>query len=431
MKILVVTQYWHPENGVPQRRWLWLANLLRESGHAIRVVAPPAHYLRKVSWGDWLGRLKLSIQSSPEIGTVGERIYRCLYVPASSSLTSRAANQAIVALASFGKIVNPTGEIRKWQPDLVVATVPALPTALVGRLVASVLRVPYILDVRDAWPELLDYSAAWNAGVGPASMREKMLSKGPLQLVSLLTRFVLDGAIKNADGVMVTADRLRTHVIEKYGLDGDDVATIRNVFPVDAILTKERKVKHPGDCLNVLYAGTLGRAQGLQNAVEAAELARNMGLAINLKFVGAGAASTALRELAENSEALISVEPRHPANEMEEFYQWADTALVHLTDWEPLQMAVPSKTFELISSGVHVTAVAEGETRDIVEGLKAGIAVSPGDPLALAEAWQSLIKNPTQLKASGAGRDWVICERTKVAPSKLLSLVERVGKSGQ
>lgn len=40
MGLLVLSQFWYPENGVPQRRWTWLSNIFSEIGGDISVVAP-------------------------------------------------------------------------------------------------------------------------------------------------------------------------------------------------------------------------------------------------------------------------------------------------------------------------------------------------------------------------------------------------------
>src|SRR5699024_12400065 len=44
--------------------------------------------------------------------------------------------------------------------DVVVATVPALPNLVAGRIIASVKGVPYVVEMRDAWPDLIFESAS-------------------------------------------------------------------------------------------------------------------------------------------------------------------------------------------------------------------------------------------------------------------------------
>lgn len=51
--------------------------------------------------------------------------------------------------------ISHRGKIREYAPDLVIGTVPALPTSVVTMLTARIIGAPYIIDLRDAWPELL------------------------------------------------------------------------------------------------------------------------------------------------------------------------------------------------------------------------------------------------------------------------------------
>lgn len=142
----------------------------------------------------------------------------------------------------------------------------------------------------------------------------------------------------------------------------------------------------------MLYAGTLGRAQDLQNAVKALRLCVQQGVNVQLRFVGSGAAKPELQRISKNLGSAVSFEPRHPADSLEEYYQWADTALVHLADWEPLKRTVPSKVYELMEAGIHISAVNQGEAATIITTFNAGSVVRPNDPKALAELWTQLVR---------------------------------------
>jgi len=120
------------------------------------------------------------------------------------------------------------------------------------------------------------------------------------------------------------------------------VTVLRNVFPVKSEITGDAGLSlETSFCeesgrigtLRVLYAGTLGRAQGLDNAIVAAEKALAYGVNIELCLIGAGAARAELEALAKRSRADVSILDRKPADELGALYNWADTLLVHLSDW--------------------------------------------------------------------------------------------------
>ncbi|QGU08468.1 putative glycosyl transferase [Corynebacterium occultum] len=429
MKILVLSQYWHPENGVPQRRWTWLSKILSDAGHEVTVIAPPPHYLRNLSLREWWKERKFSSHREPGRGQSGELIIRSGFVPSGSSLTQKAINQSTVALGSLWVVLKRPGVLKGYRPDLIIGTVPALPTALTTWLSAWILCSPYVIDLRDNWPELLDQAREWNKGTGQRSLREKLLSRGPLQAASTATRFTMHRVLAGAAGIVVTSGHLRRDLLEGQPANSErEVITVRNVFPPETDYVASGKDEGSADSLNVLYAGTLGRAQNLANALEAAYLAEQQGLHVHLRFVGAGATKKALVERAKELGVEASFESRRPADALEGHYEWADTALVHLTDWEPLGSAVPSKTYELMAAGLHISGVINGETAELIREHQAGDIVEAEDPQALADLWVTLAKDRSRLRITGTGQAWVAEQREHVVPPRLLGLVERTAR---
>src|SRR5699024_3570563 len=117
-------------------------------------------------------------------------------------------------------------------------------------------------------------------------------------------------------------------------------------------------------------------------------------------------------------------------DKLEEHYLWSDTALVHLTNWESLRMAIPSKTFELMENRVHITAVVGGEAAQIVRDSRSGHVVPPNDPEALCDHWARLIENPSLLSVSDCGSRWVKRERDIKTPEKLVEFLNSVSNKG-
>lgn len=418
---------------MPQRRWQWLTHELVLAGHEVAVITPPPLADRKIGWWQWASQPGEHSRRSIETGPSGEAIFRCGFVPVGSALTAKVANQVAVAVGMVRVALceHHRGGIR---PDLVIGTVPALPTALVTAAVASMVRVLYILDLRDAWPDLLEYSSSWNQGMGSKSLREQILSKGPLQAVSRLTTTAINGSLRGASALIVTSQRLSDSLKDRSVLQRDDapqrLATMRNVFPVGTSPTTDSRVEGSGDSLNVLYAGTIGRAQDLINAVDAAVIASERGVDVSFRFVGTGAARSQLEEQAQDRGINATFEARRHPTDLADYYQRADTALVHLADWEPLTRTVPSKTFELMSVGIHITGVVSGETADLIEGNRAGHVVDPGSPEQLAELWARLTADRQQLAVGSEAREWVEAERDRAVEHEFLPLIQEFDLNG-
>lgn len=395
------------------------------------VVAPPAHYDRKMSFSRWVKARGFLPKKETERGPSGERIVRSGFFPGGSSLTIRAFNQAAVALGSLQVLLDTRGSLRGYRPDLIFGTVPALPTSAVTWLASKRFKAPYVIDLRDAWPDLLEESDSWNQGTGKKSVRQKVLSFGLFQTVSWLTQRVLYRTMREADAIIATSSELAEDLSHRAVLKRNGatppVFTIRNVFPAATKIKTSRNLEPSGE-LRVLYAGTLGRAQDLQNAVKALRLCVQQGVNVQLRFVGSGAAKPELQRISKNLGSAVSFEPRHPADSLEEYYQWADTALVHLADWEPLKRTVPSKVYELMEAGIHISAVNQGEAATIITTFNAGSVVRPNDPKALAELWTQLVRDPKGLEVSDSGASWVKQQRTDEVPLTLSQVISIVAK---
>ena len=436
MKILVISQYWYPENGVPQRRWSWLAGMLVEQGHEVTVIAPPPHYNREVSFKEWWENRKFVSAVEQNVGPAGERIVRSGFFPAGKSLSARALSQAVVALGGLWVVVKRPGILKGYSPDVVIGTVPALPTAVVTQMTARLFGVPFVIDLRDAWPDLLWESHKWNAELGATSMRQRVLSKGPWQVVRIVTQTALNSSLRNASAILTTSSDFADSLRRRPRLVADgrvpEIYTVRNLFPTRTSFHKQqvdkREVGNSNSRINVLYAGTLGRAQDLSNALYAADWARDEGVEVSLRFVGAGAARSSLRDLARKLKLDVEFLPRAEADELDVHYKWADTALVHLAPWKPLEMTVPSKLYELMSVGMHISGVLAGEASQLLEKLHAGDVVAPGDPAALGALWKELAENHRKFTVGEDGRSWIKGEARDTVPIVMQKVLDGILK---
>ncbi|GAV96131.1 glycosyltransferase [Corynebacterium glutamicum] len=428
MKILVLSQHWHPENGVHQRRWTWLSELLMEAGNEVTVICPPPHDQRKIGWRAWLRSIHAQ-RKSVEVGPAGERIIRCLYLPAGRSLLLRALNQGVVAAGMFFAPIQNFKYFCGFKPDLVIGTVPAIPTALMTPVIAKFLKSPYVIDLRDAWPDLLASRDKWNDGTGLKSGRASQIGAIPMRVLSVVLTSMMHCSYRHARGMIVTSQDLAEDLQNKAAQRGRNliITTIRNVFPPQTAYSAYPRPEGESGVLNVLYAGTLGRAQKLGNALDAVKLAREQGVQINLRFVGAGVSRDELLRKITEEKITAEIYGRVPAEELRDHYNWADTALVHLTNWEPLKRAIPSKTYELMTSGIHITGVVDGEAADLIAKLDAGHVVAPEDPAALASLWVELSQHRDQLAVSRAGKEWVEHQRNQKVPRALFSFLSKIG----
>ncbi|WP_353951833.1 glycosyltransferase family 4 protein [Knoellia sp. S7-12] len=394
MKILLLSHYYAPEPGAAQHRWSVFVRHLVAAGDSLHVVAPAPHYP--------LGQL-LAGQESMAAGAIhkgvhGETVHRVAFRPYDASVRSRMADEAVAARDAVRTVKRGLGD--DWVPDVVVATVPSLPMAWAGGWVARSLRVPLVLDLRDAWPDLLVVAHEWdNHGPSRGRGRARSAVRGALSGVgSALTR-----EQRRADAVVTTTDSF-AEVLRSRGMGS--VHVVRNAAHAVPGYPRHQLRRDKSAALHVLYAGTMGRSHGLGTAVRAAALAHERGADVVLRLVGHGAEHRHLMELAAGLRAPVEFVDAVPRSSMGEHYAWSDTVLVSLRPWQALELAVPSKLYEAMKLGVHVSAVVAGEARRIVEETAAGSLSAPGDVEQLATSWERLHADRSLLEVADAAREW-------------------------
>ncbi len=211
-------------------------------------------------------------------------------------------------------------------------------------------------------------------------------------------------ALQRRAALVVTTTESFAAVLRERGIDRVEV--IRNGTDLGRYAVLPETV-HDHDALRVLYMGTVGRSQGLETVIRATALVRSAGLAIETRIVGYGADVRNLSALNAALDYPVELLSRVDADEVFGHYAWADTVLVSLRDWEPFEWTVPSKLYELLATGKHITALVAGEAAHIVRLTGAGDVVAPGDARALAELWTSLAAARHRLSGRDGGRAWV------------------------
>lgn len=380
LHIVLVTHHYAPETCPPAARWRELSARFVAAGHRVTVLAPPAHYPS--------GRTGAGGRVRPwarETGPAGEIVHRVRYREHGPDLASRLLDQIRAAVDT---VVLGRRRLRGAdRPDVVVATAPGLPSLLAGLALAGPRR-PAVVEMRDAWPDLIEASGMW----GPARGARRLLVRAAAALVTWSQRRA---------ALVVTTTKAFAEVLRGRGVAR--VAVVRNgVTPLDPPGGPPQRA-----ALHVLYLGTTGRSQGLSTAVRAAAILRDRGVPVRLRLVGSGFDDARLCAEVAALRAPVELLGRVPRAEVASHYDWADTVLVALRDWPPFAWTVPSKLYEVMAVGRHVTAAVTGEAADVVRAAGAGDVVPPEDADALAGLWADLAADRARLDVGAGGQRWV------------------------
>ena len=142
MRILLLSQYFPPEVGATQARLESFASGLSERGHDVEGICEvPNHPQGSVRPGY---RRRAWVRREAD----GYRVLH-VWVAANPVKTTR------TRLASYGTYTAAAtlAGVLARRPDVVVASSPPLSVAVAAAAVAARHRVPWLMDVRDLWPE--------------------------------------------------------------------------------------------------------------------------------------------------------------------------------------------------------------------------------------------------------------------------------------
>ncbi|WP_418275987.1 glycosyltransferase family 4 protein [Isoptericola jiangsuensis] len=399
--LLLVTHHYAPEHGAPQRRWDALTPRLLDAGVEVSVLAPPPHYPSGMVIED-LPEYAPGRMSS---GRHGERIVRTRFREHSPRLLSRAADQAVSAWSAvrLGVRIFRRPSLR---PDVVVGTVPGIPSMFAAWVLARALGARFVVEMRDAWPDLIEPAGLLKPR---RTLRGRIV--GTVRAVVHRTVSRLQG---HADAVVTTTETF-AQVLRDRGVRG--VAVVRNgtsFAPLDPAAERPDGASPDHDArplahrpLRAVYAGTIGRAQDLATVVEAAALVHDRARAVEVRIVGTGAEVDALQALIDELGAPVTIGGSVPHAEVRELYEWADTVVVSLKGWVPLEWTIPSKLYEVMASGRPATACVAGEAARLVTETDAGSVVPPGDPVGLADLWCGWVDDGLVPEASPVAAAWV------------------------
>jgi colanic acid biosynthesis glycosyl transferase WcaI len=363
MRVLIACQYFTPEITAGAMRMHAFAAGLAERGHEVEVISEvPSHPAGVVAPG-YGGRLvdRREVDGF-EVSYVWVR-----------TTPSKRARARLVNYASYAASAATAGLFRK-RADVILASSPPLSVGSVGSVLAHRHRAPWVLDVRDLWPD---------AAVALGEVSEGRLLRASQRLERRLYR--------RAAAITTTTEPFRRAISERGG--DDKVTVIPNGTTAEflAIGTEEPDrslLDGDEDVFTWTHAGNIGLFHGLETAVAAAG---ELGEGFRLILLGQGSRRGQMEELARGLPpgAVTFLDPV-PPERAARLMRASDALLVSLGSFPGLEGMVLSKLYDSCAVGRPVVVAAPGETRRVAEEAGAALCVSPGDPSALAGAVRGL-----------------------------------------
>lgn len=384
MKILFITQYFHPEVGAASTRITDLAKELLALGHRVTVITEFPNY----PTGTLAKEYRWRFYKWEKLGRL--RILRTFVIVSKRSNFFQRMSLYLSFMCSsiLGGLLVP-------RFDVVIATSPPLFVGLCGYIVGRLRGAKFVFDVRDLWPE-------------SAVVLGELKNRWARRLAERLERVLY----RKADRITVVVPGFRSKIEARSG-QMNKVEEITNgvdaeVFVPDVRADPHRKKWDLEDKFVVLFSGNHGLAQGLSSVMEAAELLMDYRDIVFL-FVGEGVEKDALlrRKIERSLDRTIFLEAQ-PHSRMPSIISLSDVCLVPLKKNDLFRNALPSKMFEYMACGRPIVLSIQGEAEILIREANAGIAVEPENAEVIAEAVLKLYRDESLRRTLGRnGRIYV------------------------
>jgi hypothetical protein len=366
MRVQILTQFYPPEIGATQARLSTFAEGLAAAGHAVDVVCELPNHPQGTFHPGWAGR-PVRRHRTNGVGVKHVWVY-------ARPVKTRASR--VLFYGSYAAMAALVGSALP-RPDVVFASSPPLPVGVAAAAVARWHRCPWVLDVRDLWPE--------------AAVAMGELSEGPVaDAVDRLARRLYE----DADAITVTTEPFRDHIAERVS-DPANIHMLPNgttefwfeAPELDRVSGRAR-LGLAADRFVWTFAGNIGGAQGLDAAIDAARL---LGDGFQLLVLGDGPARDSLEQRARALPAKqVLFHDQVSAQVARDHLHASDCLLVTLGAHPALTAFVPSKLFDFCATGRPVVLGAGGEPQRVVQSSGAALCVPPGNPDELAAAVRRL-----------------------------------------
>jgi glycosyltransferase involved in cell wall biosynthesis len=359
MRILFFTHYYPPEVNAPASRTSEHCREWVRHGHEATVVTcAPNHPSGKI----YPGYRNQMFQTEMIDGVKVIRLWT--FLAANDGFLLRTLNYvSYLVVATLSMPFLP-------KADVVVTTSPQFFCGLTGLTARFLKRAPWVLEIRDLWPESIVTVGAMKKGV---AIRH-------LEAIEAI-------AYRCADRIVSVTDSFVSHIEARGG--AGKVEVIKNGVDLTLFSTRadEEEIKRRFGLEGrfvAAYIGTHGMAHGLDTALDAAALLRD-DPRIGFLLVGDGSER---RRLQARAKAMkldnLRIIGQLPKTDMPAVWAATDVSLILLRKSEAFKKVIPSKMFEAMAMACPIVLGVEGEAKELLQAAGAGLAITPESAAELA-----------------------------------------------
>ena len=359
LKILIVTQYFWPENFKINDLVFYLA----EKGYQANVLTgipnyPKGKYFKGYGIFKNKNQLKDNVLINRVIATPRGRSSRLLLL----------INYISFVISASIKILflkNKYDLIFIYEPSPITVAIPAI-------LLKKISKTPIILWVTDLWPESIIATIKLN----------KFFKKITNSTINPLVKWIYN----NSDKILVTSkgfiSSIQNKIKEKNKIEFFP-QWAEDIFK-PSINKKELPITIPNNSFKVMFAGNIGEAQDFPSILKAAKLLRKNN--IHWIILGDGRKKSWVKNKIKeyNLENFFHMLGSFPLEEMPNYYASSDAMLFSLKNEYIFSITIPAKVQSYLACGKPILAMVNGEASNIIKNSNSGMVCNSGDYKSLA-----------------------------------------------
>lgn len=401
MRILFLSDNFPPEVNAPASRTFDHCREWVKMGHEVTVITCAPNFPEGKVYEGYRNRLR------QEEVMAGIRVIRVwTYIVPNKGFFKRTLDYISFSVTGFlaGLFV---------KTDLIIATSPQFFCALAGRMLSFFKRRPWVMEVRDLWPESIK-------------------TVGLVKRDNLFIRYFEwkeRRCYKSAKKIVVVTDSFKRRIAEK-GINPEKIFVVKNgvnsdlftPMPKDGELIKELGLS--GKKI-IGYIGTHGLAHNLSFILHCAKEMEGRS-DIHFLFIGSGAAKDDLLKLKDEL-GCSNVTMLNPVakEQVNRYISILDVALINLRKSALFTTVIPSKIFENAGMGIPILMGVEGEAQEIVESYGAGVCFEPENMADFQQKLNQLLQPETYAKCKEGCLRLAADFDRKTLAKKMIDILEK------
>jgi glycosyltransferase involved in cell wall biosynthesis len=381
MKILVVSQYYYPE----QFRINDICEQLVVDGHSVTVLTglpnyPKGEIPNEYKWGK---RRKEVVN--------GVNVIRSFEVARGKGAISLGLNYLSFMFSASLKIL-----LMKKDFDLIFVYQLSPVTMVFPAIIAKkITKTPLYLYSCDIWPDSM-----------------KNIISDENNFIYMLVKRFSTYLYSNCDGIGITSKPFFQYFNEVHSIPLDKISYIPQHAEETYLSINETE---DNGVVDFVFMGNIGIAQDIDCVLDAVQQLENK-LNFKVHFVGDGSYLENSKLVVKEKELFNHVifHGRHPLHDMPKFYMLADACLLTLKGDSLVGLTMPSKLQGYMAAGKPIIGAINGSAQEVIKESKCGVCVNASDSEELAKAMQDFIENKYKyINCGDNGRKYFVENFTK------------------